>query len=562
MKKNIYIIIAALFIISCAPSKRPTEHPLGTIGKKAMVVTAHPIASQIGKDILAKGGNAVDAAVAVQFALAVVFPYAGNIGGGGFMIYRSHSGSVDALDFREMAPGLANRDMFLDSAKQVIENLSTKGHLASGVPGSVDGMVVAHDKYGSLPWADLVQPAIEVAKNGFIITEGEAQSFNRMQETVLKYNTITPSYFIREWHKSDTLIQKDLAATLELIRDKGRSGFYEGTTADLLIEEMKRGNGIITHKDLENYHSVWRKPIVGNYKGYKIITMPPPSSGGIALVQLLKSVEPYDLASMGHNTSATIHLLTEAERRVYADRAEYLGDPDYYDVPVETLISEGYNKNRMASFDAARATPSDSISHGSIPFEHNETTHFSIVDEGGNAVSITTTINGSFGSRVIVGNAGFFLNNEMDDFSMKPGVPNMFGLVGGEANSIEPGKRMLSSMTPTIAEKDGKLALVVGSPGGATIITSVFQTILNVIDFSMTMQEAVDAKRIHSQWKPDVIMYEKDALTEEVSARLKKMGHKLQDKGNIGRVDAVKVLDNGQLEGGADPRGNDTANGY
>lgn len=564
MKKLAIFVLAILVAGSCSRQQATNEikHSQGVIGEKAMVVTAHPIASKIGKEILAKGGNAVDAAVAVQFSLAVVFPFAGNIGGGGFMVYRAKDGSANTLDFREMAPGKAHRDMYLDSAGNVIKDLSIRGHLAVGVPGSVDGMIEAHKKYGSLPWAELVQPAIDVATKGYVATKKQADGFNRIAESLQENNTIAPEHLLKNWNEGDTIYQLDLAKTLVRIRDKGRAGFYEGETAQMLVDEMQRGNGIITQEDLNNYHSVWRNPITGTYRGDKIITMPPPSSGGIALVQLLQSVENFDLKDMGHNSANYVHLLTEAERRVYADRAEYLGDMDFYNVPIAQLTDPQYNTERMKSFNPNKATPSDSIGHGNILLESDQTTHYSIVDAQGNAVAVTTTLNGAYGCRVVVGNGGFFLNNEMDDFSIKPGVPNMFGLVGGEANAIAPGKRMLSSMTPTIIEKDGKLLLVTGTPGGATIITSVFQSVLNVIDFNMSMKDAVTAYRVHSQWLPDVVMYERNGLSEETLEQLKLMGHKMLDRGNIGRVDAIKVTHDGKLEGGADPRGDDLAVGF
>ncbi len=561
MQKSIFTLFTLFLFLSCNTKKeKPAQ--TGLITENAMVVTAHPIASHVGKAILAKGGNAVDAAVAVKFSLAVVFPFAGNIGGGGFMVYRASDGSTNTLDFREMAPAKAHRNMYLDSADNVIKDLSTRGHLAAGVPGSVDGMVEAHRKYGSLPWAELVQPSIDLATIGFAVTKREADGFNRINKSLKELNTIEPTHLLKEWNVGDTIYHLELASTLVRIRDNGRAGFYEGETATLLVEEMKRGGGFITQEDLNNYHSIWRTPVISSYKDAKIITMPPPSSGGIALTQLLQSVEAYDLKKLGHNSAEYVHLLTEAERRVYADRAEYLGDMDFYDVPIKQLTTPSYNKERMQSFNPERATSSDSIGSGKILLESDQTTHFSIIDAEGNAVAITTTLNGAFGSRVIVGKAGFLLNNEMDDFSVKPGVPNMFGLVGGEANAIAPGKRMLSSMTPTIVEQNGKLLLVTGSPGGATIITSVFQSIINVLAFNMTMQESVNALRTHSQWLPDVIMYERGALSEENIKKLKEMGHKLLDRGNIGRVDAVKVLENGKLEGAADPRGDDLASGF
>ncbi len=565
MQKIIFTLISTLLFFNCSTNNLKESNQgskFGLITEKAMVVTAHPIASEVGKSVLAKGGNAIDAAVAVQFTLAVVFPFAGNIGGGGFMVYRDNMGKSTTLDFREMAPSKAHKDMYLDSDGNVIKDLSTRGHLAVGVPGSVDGMVAAHAKYGSLPWADLVQPAIDLATIGFPVTKREADGFNRIRESLKQLNTIAPTHLFKEWVKGDTVAHLDLASTLVRIRDKGRDGFYKGETAKLLVEEMERGSGLISQEDLDNYHSIWRTPIISKYKQYNIITMPPPSSGGIALIQLLQSVENFDLKKLGHNSADYIHLLTEAERRVYADRSDYLGDMDFYNVPVKQLTTLTYNIERMKSFDANKATPSDSIGSGNILLESDQTTHFSIVDAAGNAVAITTTLNGAFGSRVVVGKAGFLLNNEMDDFSIKPGVPNMFGLVGGKANAIAPGKRMLSSMTPTIVEKEGKLVLLSGSPGGATIITSVFQSIINVIDFEMTMQESVDAKRTHSQWLPDLIFYEKGGLTEETIKSLENKGHKLMERGNIGRVDAVKVLDNGKLEGAADPRGDDLAAGF
>lgn len=565
---KISCLCISLILFSCSSSKQPADEArlTGFVAEKAMVVSAHPLASEVGVSILRKGGNAVDAAVAVQFALAVVYPAAGNIGGGGFMVIRQNDGSVDGLDFREKAPAAAGRNMYLDEQGEVIEDLSLRGHLASGVPGSVDGMVKAHAKYGSLPWQELVQPAIDLAAGGFALTADEAEGLNWARESFIKHNTISPAFVLADslWMEGDTIYYKDLAKTLERIRDQGEAGFYEGETADLIVAEMQRGNGMISHEDLKNYESVWRAPVTGTYRGHKIISMAPPSSGGVALLQLLQSVEAYPVGSWGWNTAKTVHLLTEAERRVYADRAKYLGDPDYYEVPVAGLTDPEYNKERMASFNEARASLSSEVSEGNpLAYrESEETTHFSIVDAEGNAVSVTTTLNGGYGSMVFVAGAGFLLNNEMDDFSIKPGHPNMFGLIGGEANAIEPGKRMLSSMTPTIVEKDGKLLMVVGTPGGSTIITSVFQTILNVIDHGMGMQEAVNARRVHHQWLPDAVIAEEGALTAEVQKQLEAMGHSLRERGQIGRVDAILVLPGGRLEGGADPRGDDAAAGF
>jgi len=529
-----------------------------------MVVCAYPDAAQAGLSILKKGGNAIDAAVAVQFALAVTFPEAGNIGGGGFMVYRGANGETATLDFREKAPGTATTNMFLDAKGNVVPNMSLVTHKASGVPGSVDGMITAHQKYGKLSWAEVVQPAIDLAAKGFKITKNFAADLNGAQADFKKENP-GETYFLKNtpWKAGDTIIQADLAKTLTIIRDKGRDGFYNGVVAGEIVAEMKKGNGLISKADLSNYHSVWRAPIIGTYKGYKIITMPPPSSGGIALLQLLRSVEKYPLHRWGHNQDSTVQLMVEAERRVYADRSKYLGDPDFYKVPVKNLLNPNYIDSRMKNFSWDAATPSTAIQPGKMPgYEDTQTTHFSIVDQYGNAVSITTTLNDWFGNKIAVGGAGFLLNNEMDDFSEKPGTPNMFGLVGGKANSIQPNKRMLSSMTPTILEKDGKLYMVVGSPGGSTIITTVFQTILNVTEFDQTMQQAVAAKRFHSQWLPDSVFFEAGALDSNTRQRLQKKGYRFEASPPIGLVDAILITKAGYLDGGADPRGDDTKMGW
>lgn len=559
---TIVLLLAATNFVGCVGGQLGRNNSAEY--RNGMVVSANENASRVGLDILKKGGNAVDAAVAVQFALAVVYPGAGNIGGGGFMVYRAASGALNTLDFREKAAFKASRDMYLDEDGNPVKDKSLYGHLAAGVPGSVAGMAAAHQKYGRLKWADLIEPAIALAREGFKISLRQARELNQFKEIFVKYNPAGTA-FVKdtEWKKGDILVQPELSNTLEQIRDKGPAGFYEGPVADSLVAEMKRGGGIIDVDDLKSYKGIWRKPIVGSYKEYKIITMPPPSSGGIALMQLLKSVEPFPLKRWGFNADSTIQVMVEAERRVYADRATHLGDPDFYDVPQAQLLSHVYNKNRMAGLNWERATPSSEITAGLLnAAAHEETTHFSIVDRAGNAVAVTTTLNGSYGSAVVVKGAGFLLNNEMDDFSVKPGSPNMYGLVGGEANAIAPAKRMLSSMTPTIIEKEGQLFMVVGTPGGSTIITSVFQTILNVVEFNKSMQAAVDAKKFHHQWLPDTVYVEKGAIDSLTALKLVRKGYPVLQRGNIGRVDAILKTRWGYYQGGADSRGDDRALGW
>lgn len=562
VKLNMKLLLFSLILfITLFPNSGFTQ---GEIYKNGVVVSAHPEASRVGLNILKKGGNAIDAAVAVQFALAVVYPSAGNIGGGGFLVYRSAKGEVNSLDFREKAPFKASKEMFLDKNGQVNKDKSLYGHLAAGVPGTVDGMVKAHKKYGKLTWRELIDPAINLAENGFPITPKQARELNGMRSEFITYNPgsipfVKPS---GDWQSGDLLIQKDLSHTLKLIRDKGRAGFYAGETARAISEEMKRGKGLISEKDLIEYQSVWRTPITGQYKNYRIISMPPPSSGGIALVQLLQSVEPYPLKRWGFNTDSTVQIMVEAERRVYADRSVYLGDPDFFNVPKKQLLNPSYQKNRLNNFNWDKATLSSNIKEGVLSGkESEETTHFSIVDQEGNAASVTTTLNGSFGSLVVVQKGGFLLNNEMDDFSAKPGSPNMYGLLGGEANAIAPAKRMLSSMTPTILEKDSKLFMVVGTPGGSTIITSVFQTILNVIEFDMPIQQAVSAKRFHHQWMPDIIHTEREAIDSKSVSILQNKGYTLVPRSPLGRIDAILITNKGYM-GGADPRGDDTSMGW
>jgi gamma-glutamyltranspeptidase / glutathione hydrolase len=564
MLKCVFPLLFAVSVVACTNVDKG-KSTSGFVADSAMVVSAHPLASHVGTSVLLKGGNAVDAVIATQFALAVVFPAAGNIGGGGFMVLRKNDGSVYSLDYREIAPDSSNEKMFLNAQGNPIRGLSEKGHRSVGVPGSVAGMWEAHQRFGKLPWKDLVQPAINLAMNGFPLTSEQASSLNDVADTLLRYSTVRPEFLIKNWSAGDTIVWTDLGQAFERIRDDGAKGFYQGKTADDIIAEMQRGKGIITHDDLKAYKPIWRQPLEGSYKEFKIISMGPPSSGGIALLQMLKSVEGFPIGEWGHNTTRTTHLLTEIERRAYADRASHLGDPDFYNVPVHSLLDNTYIESRMKDFTPERATPSSIIKAGLLAdAESHQTTHISIIDQHGDAVAVTTTLNDWFGSGIVVSGSGFILNDEMDDFSIKPGVPNMYGVTGGEANKIQPRKRMLSSMTPTIIERDGKVVMVVGTPGGSTIMTSVLQTILNVVEFKMTMQEAVSAKRLHSQWTPDVIYNEQNALLAEDSLALIKIGHRFDDfyQSGIGRVDAILVRKDGKLEGGADPRGDDCADGF
>lgn len=529
------------------------------IYNKGSVVTAHPLASLIGAQILKQGGNAFDAAIATQLALAVVYPGAGNIGGGGFMVARMNNGKTISLDYRETAPAKANRDMYLNNRGEAQTDLSQNGHLASGVPGTVAGLF-ASLKYAKLSFTKLVEPAIGLAEKGFGITEREAASLNATKTAFTEHNT-KPTAFIKptRWKEGDTLKQPELAATLRRIRDKGQAGFYEGETARLIVEEMKRGNGIISLADLKTYKAKERKPLVFTYKGHTIISMPPPSSGGILVWQMLKMVEKRPLGSYGFQTTKSVQLMVEAERRAYADRAQHMADPDFWKVPVGTLTSDTYLNERMKDYDPSKATASATVKAGAAK-ESEETTHISIIDRWGNMVAVTTTLNGSYGSRTVVGGAGFLLNNEMDDFSIKPGVPNMYGAVGGEANAIVPGKRMLSSMTPTLVLKNNKPYIVVGTPGGTTIPTSVYQTIVNIIDYKMNSSDAVNRPKFHHQWLPDEVYVEK-GFSPNVRADLQKMGYQIIERNGIGRTEVIRVV-NGKLESAADKRGDDSVAGY
>jgi gamma-glutamyltranspeptidase/glutathione hydrolase len=555
--KNIILILSSFFLFSCSDIYQPA------------VVSARKEATQIGLEIMKNGGNAYDAMIATHLALAVVHPTAGNIGGGGFFVYHHKDGSSGSLDFREMAPGNAFKDMYLDENGDVIPDMSTLGGAAVGVPGSISAIYEIHAKFGSLPIEDLFKPAIELANNGFIVTQKQSNSLTGKLEDFIKVNG-EESLYSKKYFEGDTIKNIKFAETLSKISKLGPEVFYGGEIGEMIVNSVNKTGGIMTLNDLENYESVWREPIKFKYKDLEIISMSLPSSGGILLGQMLKVIEDYDIKSFGHNSPQIIQLLVEAERRAYADRSHFMGDPDYMNLPVYELMNKEYVVDRMKNFSWDKATLSSEVKHGNIIVqESDETTHYSIIDKYGNSVSVTTTLNNSYGSKVFVEDGGFFLNNEMDDFSSKPGHPNFYGLIGSEANSIQPGKRMLSSMTPSIVLKDNKPSLIVGTPGGSTIITSVLQTILNIYEFDMSVQEAVNAPRFHHQWLPDVVIFEEGILDKEKDSILKSKNYfvislpievdtgGMSARSSIGAVDAILIDDKREVSTGADFRGDD-----
>ena len=528
--------------------------------QKAAVTSAHPLASMVGAAIMKDGGNAYDAAIAVQFTLAVVYPAAGNIGGGGFLLSRNKEGVLMGIDFREAAPSKAHRDMYLDENGNPIDGMSRLGASASGIPGSVAGM------FSTLPFAkmtmkQLLQPAYELAANGFVITESEARSLNAERKNFLTHSAQSSAFTRKEnWKAGDTLYQPELAATILRIQQKGKAGFYEGETADLIVKEMKNSKGVISLEDLKNYNPKFRKPIEFDYRGHHIISFAPPSSGGILIAQMMQMIAPYPVSVMGANSFESVSLMVEAQRRAYADRAEHMGDPDYWKVPTTTLTSNAYAQDRMKDYQAGVAGNSKNIQAG-VAKESEQTTHFSIIDEAGNMVAVTTTLNGSYGNKTIVGGAGFLLNNEMDDFSIKPGVPNMYGALGGEANAIQPGKRMLSSMTPTLVTKNNQPYITIGTPGGTTIPNQVYEGLVNIIDHKMSLKAAIDAPRFHHQHIPDNLSVEAD-FPEKTINTLKEKGYIVNKRGAFGRMDGVMILPNGNRVAAGDKRGDDSVAGY
>ena len=553
MKNLKFLFIIYLILIHFLGCTNLENEPI------AAVVSARKEASDIGIAIMAKGGNAFDAMIATDLALSVCYPNAGNLAGGGFFVFRKANGEKGSLDYREKASENATKNMFLDNNRNIIPDKSTLGGMAVGVPGTVAGLFEIYERMATLPWASLVQPAIDLAEKGFVVTKKQENSLNSKRSDFIKVNG-KETFYGYKFKAGDTVKNNAIASTLKIIQKNGKKGFYEGPIAKIIVDKVKKTGGIISLNDMKNYSPVWRDLINFKYKDLDVFSMGPPSSGGICLGQIMKMIEPFSIKEYGHNSLKYIQLLTEAQRRSYADRSEFLGDPDFVSIPQSKLISNNYLKSRMNNFSFDKATSSSEISYGKIfPDESNETTHYSIIDPEGNAVAVTTTLNASYGSKVYVEKGGFFLNNEMDDFSSKPGTPNMFGLIGSEANSILPEKRMLSSMTPTIIEKKGDISMILGTPGGSTIITSVLQTILNVYEFQMNIQEAVNAPRFHHQWLPDEIRLEPEKFDHLIPNLLNKGYFIKPEKELIGRVDALYIDSKGLIQAGADPRGDDFA---
>jgi len=514
----------------------------------------------VGAAMMQDGGNAFDAAIATQLSLAVVFPGAGNIGGGGFMLARKVNGELIGIDYREAAPASASRDMYLDEQGNPIDGKSTRGASASGIPGSIAGMISTH-AYAKLPFAKLIEPAIEFAEFGYVISEREAKGLNSDRANFLKYSSAPSAFTQKEvWKAGDTLIQPELAATLKRIQAKGLAGFYEGPTAEYIVKEMQHSGGYVGLEDLKNYRPKFRKPLEFDYRGHHVISFAPPSSGGILIAQMMQMIAPFNVEKMGLNTLASVNLMVESQRRAYADRAEHMGDPDYWKVPTKTLISNSYAQARMSDYKEGVAG-SSKITVAGQAHESEQTTHLSVIDKEGNMVAITTTLNDTYGNKTIVAGAGFLLNNEMDDFSVKPGVPNMYGALGGEANSIQPGKRMLSSMTPTLVTLKGKPYISIGTPGGTTIPNQVYEGLVNIIDHKMTIKQAIDATRFHHQWIPDVVALESD-FPEDIEAGLKNMGYKTIRRGKFGRMDGILISGDGKRMAAGDKRGDDSVAGY
>lgn len=533
------------------------EEKEAKLPQEAVVVSAHEEASKAGTAVMEQGGNAFDAAVATHFALAVVYPVAGNLGGGGFAVMHHADGRNVALDFREKAPGAYDRDVFLDEEGEVIPDKSLFSVYAAGVPGSVDGMWQLHKKHGKLPWKDLLQPAIALAEKGCVLSESQANRLNEFKEDFNRLNKDNVAYLRTSegtWKEGDLLKQSDLAALLTDIAEKGRDGFYTGRNAQALTDFVQGENGLMTLEDLQQYEAVWRSIYSFDYQGWQVLSMPLPSSGGVLMHQILRMSELMNVRLDGMERSDYVHLLSELERRAYADRMKHLGDPDFHEMNVRELTTNSYLKERIKGFSWDKASVSDSIMPGTLPYESMETTHYSIVDKEGNAISVTTTINAAYGSRIFVPGMGYVLNNEMDDFSAKPGVPNMFGLLGSEANAVEGGKRPLSSMTPTIVLEEGRVKCVLGSPGGSTIITTVLQTLLNTTVKGMPIDEAVAFPRFHHQWQPDRIVLEERAMDEKLIEALKRKGHEISTVEILGNVNALLVDRQGNVTVGADPR--------